>query len=260
MEPNESARPRSPTMRIGRLRRRSTHAPAGRPNRMNGRNSTVASRPTSNALAFNSRMAISGRPSSVTCVPSWLMVSAVHSFMKSRCRNRLRAPGRNLRFAGASLGDASVLPTAAPSYPGPAPESSARGRRYSLARALRSPLQRPRDGHERCIHALGALGRSFAFLERFEHLQDLLLDADELRWGHSGIGLLKGGSLPPRRVEALFPSQVITDDSLVVFDPSPHERAHCCQHFGAILGLFGDAVARDQRGPTPLPSILGGDF
>ena len=37
-----TARPRSPTMRIGRRRRRSTQTPAGRLSRMNGRNSIVA--------------------------------------------------------------------------------------------------------------------------------------------------------------------------------------------------------------------------
>ena len=35
------ARPRSPTIRIGRRRRRSTQTPAGRLSRMNGRNSIV---------------------------------------------------------------------------------------------------------------------------------------------------------------------------------------------------------------------------
>ncbi len=40
-----TARPMSPAMRIGRRRSRSTHAPAGRLNRMNGRNSIGAEQP-----------------------------------------------------------------------------------------------------------------------------------------------------------------------------------------------------------------------
>ena len=57
---------------------------------MNGRNSSVLSRPTWNAFALRITMAVSGSARSVTCVPSWLMVSPVHSLMKSRCRQRLR--------------------------------------------------------------------------------------------------------------------------------------------------------------------------
>ena len=48
IEASAIARPRSPTIRIGRRRRRSTQTPAGRLSRMNGRNSIVVSRPNSN--------------------------------------------------------------------------------------------------------------------------------------------------------------------------------------------------------------------
>ena len=52
--PGATARPRSPTMRMGRRRRRSTQAPAGRLNRMNGRNSIVPSSATSKGVASRS--------------------------------------------------------------------------------------------------------------------------------------------------------------------------------------------------------------
>ena len=46
---SSTARPRSPTMRIGLRRRRSTQTPAGSVKRMNGRNTTMPSAATSNA-------------------------------------------------------------------------------------------------------------------------------------------------------------------------------------------------------------------
>ena len=58
---------------------------------MNGRNSIVPSRATSNGEAFRSVTATSGIASRLTCVPNWLMVSAVHSRRKSGLREaRLR--------------------------------------------------------------------------------------------------------------------------------------------------------------------------
>ena len=73
-------------MRIGRRRRRSTQAPAGRLNRMNGRNSIVPSRATSNGEAPRSVTATSGRARRLICVPNWLIVSAIHSRTKSGLR------------------------------------------------------------------------------------------------------------------------------------------------------------------------------
>ena len=57
---------------------------------MNGRNSIAESRPNSNGVTFNVVAAISGSAAGVICVPKTLMVSAVHSFTKSRWRKRLR--------------------------------------------------------------------------------------------------------------------------------------------------------------------------
>src|SRR2546426_10309973 len=156
-------------IRMGRRRRRSTHAPAGRPNRMNGRNSKVPSSPTSNAFAFNSKMAISGSPSSVTWVPSWLIVSAVHSFRKSGWRHKLRGAGRNRGFEPAAAGEPSPLST------GLAP--SGRGA------ALRSLVEGPRDRHERRVDALGPLRRLLALLVRLPHLLDLRPDPHQRRRG-----------------------------------------------------------------------------
>ena len=70
-------------MRIGRRRRRSTHTPAGRLNRMNGRNSIVVSRPNSNGVTFSAVAAISGRASWVIALPKTEIVSAVQSLRKS---------------------------------------------------------------------------------------------------------------------------------------------------------------------------------
>ena len=70
-------------MRIGRRRRRSTQAPAGRLKRMNGSNSTVPSTATSKGETSRMSTATSGIASRLTCVPNWLIVSADHSFRKS---------------------------------------------------------------------------------------------------------------------------------------------------------------------------------
>ena len=58
---SSTARPKSPTIRIGLRGRRSTQTPAGSVKRMNGRNSTVVRAATSNALASRTRIATSGK-------------------------------------------------------------------------------------------------------------------------------------------------------------------------------------------------------
>ena len=83
-----AARPKSPTIRIGRRGSRSTHTPAGSVKRMNGRNSTVPSAATSKAVASRTRIATSGIASCPTCEPKTLIVSADHSFRKSGWRQR----------------------------------------------------------------------------------------------------------------------------------------------------------------------------
>jgi hypothetical protein len=55
---------------------------------MNGRYSIVPSSATSNGLEFRTVIATNGRARRVTCVPSWLIVSAVQSFMNSGRRQR----------------------------------------------------------------------------------------------------------------------------------------------------------------------------
>jgi hypothetical protein len=90
IESSATARTTSPRMRIGLRRIRSTQTPAGRLRRMNGRNSIAPRRPNSNGVTFSVVAAISGSASSVIWVPKTLIVSAVHSFTKSRWRRRLR--------------------------------------------------------------------------------------------------------------------------------------------------------------------------
>src|SRR5207249_6509643 len=159
---------------MGRRRSRSTQAPAGRPKRMNGRNSTVPRRPTWKALALSRSTAISGSPSSVTWVPNWLMVSPVHSLRKSGCRHRLRSPGRRRRLRPESTaGPPSPLATMrAPSGLGPPSAPALRG---------------PGDGHERDVDPLGSLGVLLALLVGGEQLLDLLPDADQLLGGDGRI-------------------------------------------------------------------------
>ena len=80
----------SPAMRIGRRRSRSTQTPAGRLNRMNGRNSIVVSRPNSKGVTSRVVAAMSGRASCVIELPNTEIVSAVQSLRKSGWRRRLR--------------------------------------------------------------------------------------------------------------------------------------------------------------------------
>src|SRR5258705_7570909 len=84
-----NARPRSPTIRIGRRRSRSTQTPAGRLRKMNGKNSIVPRRANSNGVTRRIVAATRGRARRVTCVPKTLTVSAVQSLRKSRCLRRL---------------------------------------------------------------------------------------------------------------------------------------------------------------------------
>src|SRR5262249_38556367 len=94
---------RSPAIRIGRRRRRSTQTPAGSVKRRKGRNSTVPSTATSNADASRTSTAAKGIASWETCEPNWLTVSADQSFRKSAWR---QSPpfGQRLR-TDASRGD-----------------------------------------------------------------------------------------------------------------------------------------------------------
>src|SRR6188474_2451456 len=97
-----AARPKSPTMRIGRRGRRSTQTPAGRVKRMNGRKRTVPRAATSNALASRTRIATSAKAMSSIVEPNWLIVSADQSLRKSGWRQspplgqtlRIRRPRR----------------------------------------------------------------------------------------------------------------------------------------------------------------------
>ena len=89
MDPIAIARPRSATIRIGRRRRRSTQTPAGKLNRMNGRNSIVVSRPNWNGVTLRVVAAMIGRASWVIAEPKTETVSAVQSLRKSGCRSKL---------------------------------------------------------------------------------------------------------------------------------------------------------------------------
>ena len=57
---------------------------------MNAAVSQAASTPTSNGETSSARIATSGRASSVTWVPTWLMTSATKSWRKSCSRSRPR--------------------------------------------------------------------------------------------------------------------------------------------------------------------------
>src|SRR5437870_8751015 len=252
MDPSDRTRPRSPMIRIGLRRRRSTQAPAGRPNRMNGRNSAVPSSPTSKALASSSRIAISGNPNSVTWVPSWLIVSAVHSFRNAGWRHRLRGPGRNRRFEIGAAGEPS------PPATGFAPfRFRPRLWRPGL---LRPPLDGPGDRHERRVDSFGSFGRMLALPIRLEHLLDLLSDADQLVGSDPGVRLLERRGLAPHGLEPMLAGEEVADHPLVVLDPPPRQGAHRGEDLGTVLDLFGDAVAGGERPPPPLPSILGRDL
>src|SRR5438128_6898827 len=90
-------------MRIARRGRRSTITPAGSVKRMNGRNSTVLSAATWNALACRPRTAARGRASSETCEPSSLIDCPAQSLRKSACRQR-PPRGRKRRVFSATRG------------------------------------------------------------------------------------------------------------------------------------------------------------
>ena len=98
-----AARPKSPAIRIGLLRNRSTQTPAGSVKRMNGRKLSVPSRATSKALASSTTIATNPMARSSTAPPNWLIVSADHSFRKSGWRQSppLRPEPRHRRLAGA---------------------------------------------------------------------------------------------------------------------------------------------------------------
>ena len=82
---------------IGRRGRRSTHTPAGREKRRNGRKSTVPSAATWNAVACSESTATSGSAIWLMFDPNWLTLSAVQSFRKSAC---LQRPPRGQSAAG----------------------------------------------------------------------------------------------------------------------------------------------------------------
>ena len=90
----------------GRRRRRSTQTPAGRLNRMNGRNSMVPSSATSNGLAFRTSGDDSGIASRLTCVPNWLIVSRRPRLREVGVAKRDR--GRNVMGSSAGLGRAAA--------------------------------------------------------------------------------------------------------------------------------------------------------
>ena len=73
--------------RIGRRRSRSTQTPAGSVKSRNGRNSTVPSRATWNALASSTTMAAIGSASAEIWLPNWLIVWPAQSLRKSGCRH-----------------------------------------------------------------------------------------------------------------------------------------------------------------------------
>src|SRR6476646_8737066 len=85
-----AARPRSPMTRIRRRGNRSTQTPAGKVKSRKGRNSIVASRPTSPGGAFRITAAMNGMASWLTPVPNSEIVAAVQSFAKFGLRKRLR--------------------------------------------------------------------------------------------------------------------------------------------------------------------------
>src|SRR2546428_3281021 len=78
----------SPTIKIERRLRRSTHTPAGSVKRTNGANSTVPSAATSNVVAFSVRIATVGIAICETCEPNSLIDWPAQSLTKSPCRQR----------------------------------------------------------------------------------------------------------------------------------------------------------------------------
>ena len=95
-------------IRIGRRGRRSTQAPAGSVNRMNGRNSIVPSIANANGSTFRMMAAVRGMASRLICDPKTLIDWAAQSFWKSRLRIRRMTimslaaskPGAGVRDAG----------------------------------------------------------------------------------------------------------------------------------------------------------------
>jgi hypothetical protein len=98
------ARPRSPAIRMGRRRRRSTQTPAGSEKRRNGRNSIVPRSATSNGGACSTRIATVGIARRLTWVPNWLIVSADQSFRKSGWRKSPRREAVTGDLAGRGSG------------------------------------------------------------------------------------------------------------------------------------------------------------
>jgi hypothetical protein len=92
-----AARPRSATTITGRLGRRSTQTPAGSPTSIQAAVDDALMTPTSKLEACSTAMATSGNATRVTDEPSSLMVCALQSSRKSRCRRTL-AIGRGYRF------------------------------------------------------------------------------------------------------------------------------------------------------------------
>ena len=68
---------------IGRRRSRSTQTPAGSVKSRNGRNSTVPSKATWNALASSTTMAAIGSANAEIWLPNWLIVWPAQSLRKS---------------------------------------------------------------------------------------------------------------------------------------------------------------------------------
>ncbi|WP_344841751.1 hypothetical protein [Nonomuraea dietziae] len=76
-------------IRIRRRAIRSTHTPAGNPMSRKAAVSAATSRPISNGVARRATTATRGRATMLTCVPTWLIVSAPKRSMKARCRKRV---------------------------------------------------------------------------------------------------------------------------------------------------------------------------
>src|SRR6516164_4241609 len=77
----------SHTIITRRAGQRSTHAPAGNPMTSQGSHAAAASTPTANVLACSTVTATSGTPTRAMALPSWLIVSPVHSSRKLRRRS-----------------------------------------------------------------------------------------------------------------------------------------------------------------------------
>src|ERR1700704_5043223 len=190
------ARPRSPKIRIGRRRSRSTHTPAGSPIRMNGRNSIVPRRPIWNALARRSRIAVSGSASSVTCEPSWLTVSADHSLMKSRWRHRLLTGRRSLGPATALLLTSRRLPA-------------------------QSRIFGPREGSQRDMHGTRSRG-PFAFGAcgiSIDHGGEALTELDQFVGREMGLEAEERARLLPDPRLLRLSRQILRKDPLLDRDP-----------------------------------------